>query len=156
MLLVMWLGWQVEGSKYWQQSVGFPLRSVLIFPLHIVNMKILLLLETQRKFIWELRPIGDLSETDMSDQRPSGDLDMLHLRLTCLIEDLNMLHRRSIRDLVLLHWRPTCLIGDPSKTSTCYIGDQHAWSETHQRPGHATSETDMPDGRPLVISPALW
>ena len=30
------------------------------------------------KYYYYRRPIGDLSETDMSDRRPIGDLDMLH------------------------------------------------------------------------------
>ena len=32
-------------------------------------------------------PIGDLSETNMPDQRPIGELDMLHRRLTCPSRD---------------------------------------------------------------------
>ena len=43
-------------------------------------------------------------------------------RWTCLIGDLNMLHRK-----------PSCLIRDPSETSICYIVDRHAGLETHRR-----------------------
>ena len=122
-----------------------------------------------------MRSIRDPSETDMPDCRSSGDLDMLHQRPTCLIEDLDicttsetdMPDRRPMKDLNMLHWRPTCLIGewrpiedldmlhrrptcltgDPSKTSTCFIGHQHDWSENHRRPWHAKLEVNMPDWR---------
>ena len=66
------------------------------FPFFQEFTKILLLSETH----W--RPIRDPSETNTPDRRLITDLDMLHLRPTCLSRDLNMLHRR-----------PTCLIEDP-------------------------------------------
>ena len=105
------------------------------------------------------RPIGDPLETDMSDRRPIRDLDMFHLRQTCLIGDPSETSTCYIGDLNMLHWTPTCLIGDPSKISsiamlhrrlTCYIGDWHVCLETHQIPTcpisnwHSPLETDMP------------
>ena len=47
------------------------------------------------------RPIIDPWETDMHDQRPIGDLNMLYRRPTCRLE---------------AHWRLTCLCGDPPET----------------------------------------
>ena len=80
--------------------------------------KILLLSETLRRPIgdphaWSethRRPHNASSETDMPDQRPIGDLDMLHWRQTCFIRDpleTDMPDWRPIGDLDMLHRRPT-------------------------------------------------
>ena len=81
------------------------------------------------------RPIGDPSETDMSDQRLRCLIGYWHVwskthisdrRQTCLIGDQhvwsekNMLYWR----LTMPDWRPTWLIRY----------NWHAWSDTHRRP----------------------
>ena len=101
MILIKEFIWEFTYNWFWSKSI------------YKEFTKILLLSETHR------RTRHASSETDMPDQIPIGDLNMLHPRPTCLIWDpleTNMPNRKTTRD-------------------------GYAWLETHRRPWYASSET---------------
>ena len=63
--------------------------------------------------------LGDPSETDMPDQRPIGDLNLLNRRPIWdrhAPSETDMPDRRKIDMPIMPNWRPTCLIEDLSKS----------------------------------------
>ena len=79
--------------------------------------------------------IGNPSETNMPDRRPSHASLETQWRPTCLIGDLDMFHRRPRHASSETHWRQTSethwrRTSETHWRLTFLVGYRHAWHET--------------------------